>query len=235
MYRLGLLVCDFVPEELRDRFEDYPAMFAGAIASTGREVEWRSYRVYAEELPAAKDECDGYIATGSRAGVYEEHAWIPLLERFIRSLVGSGRPLVGLCFGHQVMAQALGGIAERSGEGWGVGVRRYRTHAKADWMEPLMTEFNVPVCHQDQVTRLPSGASVLASSGHCANFIIQFNESMLGIQGHPEFEKDYIEVLLELRRDILPAPVHDRALASLDRQHHNREIMGWIANFLGLR
>jgi len=235
MYRLGLLACDFVPDDLRDRFEDYPVMFAAALASTGKDVEWRTYRVYEGEVPQSAGECDGYIATGSRAGVYEGHSWIPVLEQFIRSLVGTGHPLVGLCFGHQVMAQALGGVAERSDQGWGIGLHHYQTHSSTNWMEPPMAEFTVPVCHQDQVTAVPDGARVLASSAHCANFIIEFNETMIGIQGHPEFEKTYIEVLLELRREIIPAPVHADGVESLNRSHDNLSIMQWITNFLGLK
>lgn len=235
MYRLGLLACDFVPDELRDRFDDYPVMFAAAIASTGRDVEWQTYRVYDEQVPASIDECDGYIATGSRAGAYEDHPWIPILEQLIRGLVGSGRPLVGLCFGHQVMAQALGGSVEKSEQGWGIGVHRYETCAQAAWMDPALDVFTVPVCHQDQVMTAPGGAQVLASSPHCANFILQFNETMLGIQGHPEFDKDYIEVLLELRRELLPAPVHANAVESLSRRHDNLGIMQWIVNFLGIK
>ncbi len=235
MYRLGLLACDFIPGELRDRFEGYPVMFAAAIASTGHDVEWRTYRVYEAEVPQAPDECDGYITSGSRVGVYDKYAWIPVLEQFIRSLVGGGRPMVGLCFGHQAMAQALGGRAQKSDQGWGVGVQRYRTHARVDWMDPPMKQFTVPVCHQDQVTTVPGGAKVLASSDHCANFIIQFNETMLGIQGHPEFERDYIDVLLELRREVIPAPVHADAVESLGRRHDNLSIMQWITNFLGVK
>jgi GMP synthase-like glutamine amidotransferase len=235
MYRLGLLACDFVPDDLRDRFADYPTMFGTAIANAGIDVDWRIYRVHEGQVPAAVDACDGYITTGSRSGVYEDHAWIPLLEQFIRGALGGARPLVGICFGHQAIAQALGGRAQRSQRGWGIGIQRYRTRTRAPWMEPPLVEFTVPVCHQDQVTHLPDGASVLASSPHCANFIVQFNESMIGIQGHPEFEPDYIRVLLDRRADIIPPAVRGDALESLGRRHDNLDIMRWIANFLGIK
>lgn len=237
MYRLGLLTCDFVPDDLRDRFEDYPVMFDAAIASADVDVEWRTYRVYDEELPGAIDECDGYITTGSRSGAYDKDAWISLLEQFIQQLVGSQTPLVGICFGHQVIAQALGGEVEKSVKGWGIGIQHHTIGDNIDcaWMEPTMQQFTIPVCHQDQVISLPGGACLLASNGHCENFMVQFNDTMLGLQGHPEFHPNYIEVLLELRREIITGQVREDAVRSLASEHDNARIMKWIANFLGVR
>ena len=237
MYRLGLLACDFVPEELRDRFEDYPVMFASAIESASVEVQWQVYRTYAGEIPSSPDECDGYITTGSRNGAYDEQAWIAALEDFIRQLVESRQPLVGVCFGHQIIAEALGGKVEKSDRGWGIGVRRYEVlnGLQRRWLDPALAEFNVPVCHQDQVTRLPVGAQRLASSAHCENFMVLFNETMLGFQGHPEFSHDYIEVLLNLREKLVTGAVRDAAIRSLDEQGDNVKIMHWITNFLGIK
>jgi len=237
MYRLGLLACDFVPDDLRGRFEDYPVMFGNAIASANVDVEWRTYRVYEEQLPASLDECDGYITTGSRSGAYDKDAWILLLEQFIQRLVGSQRPLVGICFGHQVIAQALGGAVEKSNRGWGIGIQQHTIGDSVDttWMEPPMQQFTIPVCHQDQVMGLPDGARLLASNGHCENFMVQFNDTMLGLQGHPEFHPSYIEVLLELRREIITGRVREDAVRSLTRDHDNPRIMKWIVKFLGIQ
>ena len=237
MYRLGLLACDFVPDDLRDRFEDYPVMFDAAIASADVDVEWRTYRVYDGELPDAIDECDGYITTGARSGAYDGDAWISLLEKFIRRMVGSRTPLVGICFGHQLIAQALGGEVKKWGKGWGIGINDHTIGNGIDyaWMQPTLKRFTIPVCHQDQVVSLPDGARLLASNGHCENFMVQFNDNMLGLQGHPEFHPDYIEVLLELRREIITGQVREDAVRSLTREHDNPRIMKWIANFLGVK
>ena len=237
MYRLGLLTCDFVPDDLRDRFEDYPAMFGAAIASANVDVEWRIYRVYDGQLPESVDECDGYITTGARAGAYDQDQWIGSLEQFIRSLVGCQQPLVGICFGHQLIAQALGGKVEKSSRGWGIGIQDHSIGAdgEAKWMAPSLPQFSIPVCHQDQVIDLPEGARLLASNGHCENFMIQFNDTMLGLQGHPEFDPKYIDVLLELRREIITGAVREDAIRSLSRDHDNARIMKWIANFLGIK
>ncbi|HCU91076.1 MAG TPA: GMP synthase [Gammaproteobacteria bacterium] len=237
MYRLGLLACDFVPDDLRDRFDDYPVMFGAAVASVDVDVEWRVYRVFDKELPGEIDECDGYITTGSRSGAYDKDAWILLLEKFIQRLIGSQTPLVGICFGHQVIAQALGGLVKKSEKGWGIGIQRHTIEDSIDraWMNPTMEQFTIPVCHQDQVTSLPVGARLLASNGHCENFMVQFNDTMLGMQGHPEFDPNYIEVLLELRSKIITGEVREDALRSLSREHNNTIIMQWITNFLGVK
>ncbi len=236
MYRLGLLACDFVPDDLRDRFEDYPVMFGAAIASAAVEVEWRNYKVYDGQLPDSVQECDGYITTGSRSGAYNQNAWIVQFEQFIRDLVGSQRPLVGVCFGHQMIAQALGGQVEKSSKGWGIGIQHHAIGSGVDaaWMDPSLPQFTIPVCHQDQVVALPQGACLLASNPHCENFMIQFNDTMLGLQGHPEFDPSYIEVLLELRKEIITGTARDDAVRSLTRDHDNPRIMKWIANFLGI-
>ncbi len=237
MYRLGLLACDFVPDDLRDRFDDYPIMFDAALTSADVNVEWRTYRVYEQELPGAIEECDGYITTGSRSGAYDKDAWIASLEGFIQRLAGSETPLVGICFGHQAIAQALGGVVEKSDKGWGIGIHHHTIgdHISCAWMNPTLPQFTIPVCHQDQVMSLPDGARLLASNGHCENFMVQFNDTMLGLQGHPEFHPNYIEVLLELRREIITGRVREDAVHSLTREHDNPSIMKWIANFLGIK
>jgi len=237
MYRLGLIACDVVPDELRDRFDDYPVMFEKAIGSTSANVQWQVYRAYREELPNSVDECDGYITTGARSAAFDAEPWIRSLEQFIVSLVGSDRPLVGVCFGHQVIAQALGGKVAKSDRGWGIGLRHYRTaeNLDNDWMRPRAVEFTVPVCHQDQVIELPRQAQILASSAHCENFMVQFNNTMLGFQGHPEFDKDYIHTVLDLRELTINGAVREAALASLQRAGDNAKIMQWIVNFLGIR
>lgn len=232
--KLGLLACDFMPDELTDRFEDYPQMFAAAIASAGATVQWQVYRAYAGELPAAANACDAWLVTGSRAGAYDGHAWIGGLEAFVREIVSEAIPLVGICFGHQLIAQALGGTVEKSARGWGIGIHTYDTSTAAPWMRPPLPRFTVPVCHQDQVVALPGGARRLASSDHCENFLVQFNDTTIGIQGHPEFTHAYIAVLVGQRADRLDAQTGAAARASLSRDADNTAIMNWIANFLGL-
>ncbi|MFP5296195.1 MAG: type 1 glutamine amidotransferase, partial [Alphaproteobacteria bacterium] len=132
---------------------DYPAMFR-ALLGDGFETE--TFDVQAGALPDP-DPFDGAIITGSAAGVYEDHAWIPPLLEWIRNARGRLR-LVGVCFGHQAMAQALGGRVKKSGRGWGVGLHRYQVGGAEPWMRPAAAEIAIPVSHQDQVVVPPPAA-----------------------------------------------------------------------------
>ena len=234
MYRLGLLACDFVPDDLSDRFDDYPTMFAQALAAAEVPVDWQVYRAYAGELPHDVEECDGYMTTGSRNGANDSEPWISALIKFVQRLVESKRPLVGICFGHQIIAHALGGEVQQSKRGWGIGVHNYSLREKPAWMSLNGATFTVPVCHQDQIEQLPVGATVLAGNAHCGNFMVQFNETTLGIQGHPEFQPAYIEALLATRSDIIPEPTFSAAQNSLSAKHDNSDIMRTLGRFLGV-
>ncbi len=233
-YRLGFLRCDHALGHLAERYGDYPEMFARAFAEVTDRIDWRVYDATAGELPNAVDECDGYLISGSRHGAYDALTWIAPLAEFIRRLADGGRPLVGLCFGHQIIAHALGAEVRKADQGWGIGIHAYHVDRPTAWMQPPRETFTVPVCHQDQVLSLPPGACRLASSAHCENFIVEYNPTTLGIQGHPEFERAFIAELVEWRHDSLPAQTYAAARKSLDRRHDNATVKTWILRFLGI-
>jgi len=233
-YRLGFLLCDHAVPHLEPQFGDYPAMFATAFANVSAAIDWRVYDVTADELPRDLGECDGYLVSGSRHGAYDPIAWIPALEEFLRQAARAQAPTVGLCFGHQIMGQALGGVVQCAEQGWGIGVHAYDVLERAPWMTPALDTFVVPVCHQDQVLALPPGARRLARNAHCENFVVHFAPRMLGIQGHPEFSIDFVAALVEWRREVLPAATHSAATASLSRAHDSATVKRWIMNFLGV-
>ena len=169
------------------------------------------------------------LITGSPAGVYEDHAWIPPLEQFLRSAKGKSK-LVGICFGHQIMAQAYGGRVETSERGWGIGLQRYDVIETAPWMDDAPS-FAIPVSHQDQIVELPPAARILARNAFSPFALLAYDDQpAISMQFHPEFEPDYAKALIECRFDRVPDPA--AAIASLDAPDDRQRVAGWIRNFL---
>ncbi|PKP84422.1 MAG: glutamine amidotransferase, partial [Alphaproteobacteria bacterium HGW-Alphaproteobacteria-2] len=143
--KIGILQTGHAPDELIAEHGDYPAQFRRLLAGHG--FEFDDYAVVDGEFPADIHAADGWLITGSRHGVYEDHPWIPPLEEFIRRAYVEHVPLAGICFGHQIIAQALGGKAEKFAGGWAVGPQTYRLAGGG--------EITLNAWHQDQVTRRP--------------------------------------------------------------------------------
>jgi len=230
--RLGLLVCDHVLERFQPIAGDYPEIFADFFAPIEAAVEWRVYDVGAGESPAVLDECDAYVITGSRASAYEEQGWIDGLKVLIRDLYRAGIPLVGICFGHQVVAAALGGRVVKAPSGWGVGPHRVTIERREDWMEPYEPRIDLLYLHQDQVVELPPGAVLLGSSEHCPIAIYRVDQQILCLQGHPELSRQFLAAVLAHRRELIGPAKVEAALAALSAPMHELLVAGWIGRFL---
>ncbi|MGI3168098.1 type 1 glutamine amidotransferase [Pseudooceanicola sp. C21-150M6] len=203
---IGILQCGHFPEELQGESGDYDAMFRRLLDGNG--FDFATYNVVDNDFPAGPQACDGWLITGSRHGAYDDLPWISQLEELIRAIRDSGRPLVGVCFGHQIIAQALGGKVEKFAGGWGVGRQTYRLGD---------SETSLNAWHQDQVVALPPGATTLASSDFCENAVIAYGSQIYTVQAHPEFTAREIEGLIKARAPgVVPPELVDQAAASLD-------------------
>jgi len=222
---IGILQTGRAPEALRPPHGDYPEAFARLLGT--RDFTYRTWVVCDGDLPSDPHDCDGWLITGSKFGAYEDHPWIPRLEEFIRRCQAADVPLVGICFGHQIVAQALGGKVEKYPGGWAVGRTGY------DWGGQ---EVALNAWHQDQVTELPPGAERIVTGPDCENAGLLYGDRILTLQAHPEFTPAFARDLIEARgRGTVPDALLDAARARLDEPLDTALVAGRIARFLRTR
>ncbi|MEM8863828.1 MAG: hypothetical protein AAGD96_36430 [Chloroflexota bacterium] len=188
--------------------------------------------VSAGEYPNHPSDFDGYIVGGSSRSVYEDVPWINDLAQYYRELYAAGSKLVGICFGHQMLAQALGGEVSLSPNGWGIGVKSFEVYEHEAWMAPSLDRCEVLMSCQDQVQSLPPDSKILAGSDFCPVGLLKVGENMLGIQGHPEFLPSFSEALMDARTDRIPADTIKAARATLNQSTNTKELATWMINFL---
>jgi len=216
------------PADLQDSFDDYPARFRALL---GEGVATARFDVQAGRLPENPSAYAGAIVTGSAAGVYDDLPWIAPLLDWLRAARGQTR-LVGICFGHQAMAQAFGGQVAKSDRGWGVGLHRYRIVAEEPWMFPRAEAIAIPVSHQDQVLVPPPGSRIIAASDFTPYAGLALGEDAMSFQCHPEFHPAYAAALVESRRGRIHEALADEAVASLARPNDRAVLTAWIRAFL---
>lgn len=219
--RIGILQTGLAPDALAAEMGDYPDMFAKLLAGHG--FTFDTYRAVEMQFPSDVHQADGWLITGSKHGAYENLPFIPPLEDFIRSAYAEAVPLVGICFGHQIIAQALGGKVEKYSGGWAVGATDY------DFGGETLT---LNAWHQDQVTTLPPDAKMIASNDFCANAAMVYNDRAFTMQAHPEFRPEFVGGLARTRgRGVVPDALLDRATDRLALPLDNSAIAGQIAKF----
>ena len=221
--KIGILQTGKVPDELRIEHGDYPDMFERWLADPGFTFE--AWPVVDNVFPDGPDQCDAWLITGSKHGAYEDHDWIPPLEDLIRSAHAAGIPVVGICFGHQIIAQALGGKVEKFEGGWSVGVKDYA-------IEGLGDPVRINAWHQDQVVVPPISATVVGSSPSCRYAALRYGEHGFSIQPHPEFTAGFMAGLLKARDGVLPKAIAEKAAASLGRPTSAERVATFVKAFL---
>lgn len=219
--KIGILQTGLAPETLAAEMGDYPDMFARLLANKGFTFE--TFRVVEGQFPPGVTTCDGWLITGSRHGVYEDHPWIPPLEHFIRDAFAAHVPVVGVCFGHQIVAQAMGGKVERFDQGWAVGAQDYDFQGET---------LRLNAWHRDQVVVPPPGAETIASHDFCAHAALLYDTRALTVQAHPEFRPEFVGGLMETRgKGLVPEDRMSDARARLHLPVDDRKMADRIAAF----
>lgn len=219
--KIGILRAGHSPNELTESLGNYDEMFQQLL--DGNDFEFETFSVVDGVFPSGSDAADGWLITGSKHGAYEDHAWIPPLENLIRDVHSTGKPMIGVCFGHQIIAQALGGKVEKFAGGWSVGRTEYTLNGKSVALNAW---------HQDQVVELPKDARVVGSSDFCANAMLAYGDNIWTVQAHPEFHAEFIDGLIKTRgKGVVPEAQLEAATAALPAPTDSTDIATHMAQF----
>ncbi len=220
--RIGILQTGEFPDAVVARQGSYPAFFTRLLVRADPGLSTFTVNVEGGAPLGTPQDADGWLVTGSRHGSYEDHAWIPPLEAFLRDSIAVQVPVVGVCFGHQILAQALGGRVDKSDKGWGLGVQDYDVGDLPDWAAPLVDARAGIAIHQDQVVDQPPNSHVLMRSDFCPYAALAYGTPeapvALSVQPHPEYTGDLLQDMIDVRlQEKVPGPVLAQAVESLNR------------------
>lgn len=212
---------------------DYAPMCVEFLERTFPGKTIRVFNVALGEFPNAVDECQAWVITGSPKAAYDTDPWIARLGQFIRDVDTAQQKLIGICFGHQLIAHSLGGKTEAAKGGWGVGVRTFQILKKKPWMQPDLNQVALLFSHQDQVMKLPPHAELLAEDDFCPHQMFSIGDHILSLQGHPEFTPQFAKGRLDSRIDRVGKEKYNRAVESLTNKTNTNEIGEWLRRFIG--
>src|SRR5215470_1911909 len=233
MPHVTIIETGLVSPKNRERHGTYPQMFEAMIAAADPSVAFDTVSIPAGEPLPRIEATEAILITGSSAGVYDGFDWIAPLEDFVRTAHGAKVPMVGVCFGHQLIAHALGGVARKSEKGWGLGRHVYDVAPGNGIVEGA--RIALAASHQDQVITPPAGARTILSSDFAEHAGLLYpGGSTLSVQPHPEFSVGYALACCEMAQEKGAAPddLVAAAKASLAEPLESARLGSAITRFL---
>lgn len=218
---IGILQAGHLPAEIIARLGDYDALYRRMLEGQG--LTFTTWNVVDMEFPNSVHAAEGWLISGSKHAIYEDHPWIPPLIQLIQGAFVAKVPMVGICFGHQAIAQAMGGQVEKFDKGWSVGLQGYQIGGE---------DYALNAWHQDQVVGKPDLATRIGSNGFCENAALLYGRQALSVQPHPEFEDDSMERLIQYRGPgVVPEDRLGYAQSMLGRGNDNARMAQLIGDF----
>ena len=231
--RICILDNDNLDPAVVDTYVSYGAMTEKMFASAGVPWQFERFNTPRGEYPASFDADDAGLLTGSKADSFSDEPWVRTLRERVGELLAQRKKLLGICFGHQLIAYCLGADVGRAPQGWGMGRMRY------EWVgaEPLKPRAADPAVHllashQDQVRTLPAGATLLARSEFCPIAAYAVDDRVLCIQPHPEFVEDYSAWILSRRPQSVSDDRRAAVRADMALPHDGLDVARFMQAFI---
>ena len=229
---IGILLTDHVLDDLQPKHGDQDDFYFKIFGEADISIKLKIYDVTLNNYPSDMDECDGYLITGSKLSVYDDVRWIKDLEQYIRVLNEQKKFLLGVCFGHQLIAKALGGEVCKAEIGWVTGLQSYTFHHNFPWLRDLNQDVKLIHSHQDQIIKLPDQATLVASNKNVPIAMYYIDDHIMSIQGHPEFTNEYAYDVVCKRRDIIGEELFKKTEESLLNEASSYlEVTNWWIEF----
>lgn len=232
MKKLGILLCDDAYPEIQEKHGAHEVSFIKMFESIGyAPQQYAIWNCHYGELPSAVNEADIWLVSGSKWSAYDDYAWIGALKDFIRQIDLSDKKLLGICFGHQIVHEALGGKVQKCDQGWGLGaypIKMKKSFCSLDENE----EIRILAMHQDQVFHLAHGFEVIASCDFCPNAVTTKQNKILTIQAHPEFYGELFSMICERIRPKAGDDMVNIAIANSNLPNDSQRIRMVIKDFL---
>ena len=227
---LCILDNDVLDTAARPRWGSYGAMTAQLLRVAGWQGGVHIFPARHGEYPQDWAAYDAVLLTGSRADAFGDEPWVRTLRAQVLQRLDAGQRLLGICFGHQLMAHCLGAPVARAPQGWNQGRMVYDWHVALPGLPA--GRLALYANHQDQVLALPGGARLLASHAQCPVAAFALGRQVLCVQPHPEFDAGYAAYLLGKRREQLGKSVYLERMAGLQQGHDGVRLARAMVDFV---